>query len=69
MKTLMIKCPDGYDDVVTVTLIGVKNENKIMTNISTCAVDLNKNNYLTLDGYGEPIMYWQNGRGDKNELG
>ena len=67
MKTLIINCPDGYDDVATVTLIGVKNKpDKLLTNVSSFSIDLNKYNYATLNGYGEPIMYWQNGRNDEN---
>ena len=70
MKTLMIKCPDGYDDIVAVTLIGTNegvHPRQIVTNATNAIVNLHKYNYLTFNGYHEPIMYWQNGRNDENE--
>jgi hypothetical protein len=70
MKTLIIKCPDGYDDIATVTLMSVddaSDQQKILVNSTSYAVNLHKYNYLTFDGEGEPIAYWQNGRNDENE--
>ena len=49
MKRIIIEAPDGYDDVITLTLIGQRHGT---TNIKVRACDLSKGTHLLFDESG-----------------
>lgn len=50
---VILNIDEAYADVMTISLVGTKNDS---VNITTCGVDLSKYNYVNVDKRGNTIL-------------